>query len=355
MLPFIASFASIKLIDLNAETERQVVVDREDGQYLGHVSTVLLEDNKTILAVYPKGHGRGPIIYKRSPDGGRTWSARLSTPRNWETSLETPTIHLVRNPKTRKSRLILWSGLHPARLSHSEDLGHSWTDLKPVGEWGGIVIMGSVEALRDGRLMAVFHDDGRFFLPGGKASPDMTLYKTFSSDGGLHWAYPEPIWSGSTIHLCEPGIIRSPDGKTLAMLLRENKRSRNSHIIFSQDEGRTWSWPRELPWTLTGDRHIGRYDRNGRLVVAFRDMAANSPTKGDWIAWVGHWEDIVNGREGQYRVRLKDNQDSWDSTYCGLERLPDGTFVSTTYGHWEKGKEPYILSVRFRLEELDRR
>ena len=35
------------------------------------------------------------------------------------------------------------------------------------------------------------------------------------------------------------------------------------------------------------------------------------------------------------------------------EVLPDDTFVVTTYGHWSKGEAPYILSVRFKLDELD--
>lgn len=343
----------IIFIDLDGDTSRQVIVDREPGQYLGHVSTVLLEDKKTILAVYPKGHGKGPIVYKRSRDGGLTWSERLPTPANWATSLETPTIHLVPDPKTKKKRLILWSGLHPARIASSEDMGISWSPLKPVGTWGGIVVMGSVDVLRDGRLLSVFHDDGRFFLKDGKVGAEMTLLQTFSSDGGRTWSYPQPIFSSANIHLCEPGIVRSPDGKTLAILLRENKRARNSHVMLSTDEAKTWSWPRELPKALTGDRHMARYAPDGRLVIVFRDMAADSPTKGDWIAWVGRWEDIANGRDGQYRVRLKDNVDSWDSSYCGLECLPDGTFVSTTYGHWEAKAEPYILSVRFKLSELD--
>ena len=74
---------------------RQVVVDREKGQYLGHPTTCLLEDGKTILCVYPKGHGKGAIVYKRSTDGGLTWSDRLPTPESWATSKETPTLHRV--------------------------------------------------------------------------------------------------------------------------------------------------------------------------------------------------------------------------------------------------------------------
>ena len=86
---------TIPTIDLAQQTHRQVVVDREKGQYLGHPTTVLLEDSKTMLIVYPKGHGRGGIVYKRSTDGGKTWSERLSTPASWATSREVPTLHRV--------------------------------------------------------------------------------------------------------------------------------------------------------------------------------------------------------------------------------------------------------------------
>ena len=89
--------------------------------------------------------------------------------------------------------------------------------------------------------------------------------------------------------------------------------------------------------------------------MTFRDMASNSATKGDWVAWVGRFEDIVSGAPGQYRVRLGDNTDSWDSSYPGLEVLPDGTMVGTTYGYWTAGQPPYIVSTRFTLAELDRR
>ncbi|MDH4196618.1 MAG: glycoside hydrolase, partial [Candidatus Aminicenantes bacterium] len=344
------------LIDLAAQTGRQVVVDREAGQYLGHPTTVLLEDGRTMIAVYPKGHGRGPIVMKRSADGGLTWSERLPVPENWATSLETPTIHRVIGPDGTK-RLVLFSGLYPARMSVSADDGRTWTPLAPVGEWGGVVVMSSVVELRTGRgrYLAMFHDDGRFFKAGGKAAqpPVFTLYKTFSKDGGLTWSFPEPGYASSEVHLCEPGVIRSPDGRQLAALLRENSRTRNSFVIFSDDEGKTWSAPRELPGSLTGDRHVGKYGPDGRLLISFRDTTPESPTRGDWVAWVGTHEDIVRGREGQYRVRLMDNTKDADCAYPGVEVLPDGTFVMTTYGHWTAGEQPYIVSVRLKLAELD--
>jgi hypothetical protein len=48
-----------------------------------------------------------------------------------------------------------------------------------------------------------------------------------------------------------------------------------------------------------------------------------------------------------------DNHRGADCAYPGVEVLPDGTLISTTYGHWQVGKSPYIVSVRFRLSELD--
>jgi len=349
----------VTTIDLNDHAHRQVVVDREAGQYLGHPTTVLLEDGKTMLCVYPKGHGRGAIVYKRSNDGGLTWSERLPTPTSWATSQEVPTLHRVIDPLGKK-RIIMWSGLYPARLAVTEDDGGSWSELKPVGDWGGIVVMGFVEPLKTGKghYLAMFHDDGRFFTEGGKRTSTFRLYKTFSRDGGLTWSFPEVVYQASEVHLCEPGCIRSPDGKRMAILLRENSRRKNSHVMFSEDEAKTWSEPREVPLALTGDRHTGKYAPDGRLFISFRCISpspkrAGRPFEGDWAAWVGTWDDIVEGRDGQYSVRLKDNTKSYDTSYPGVEMLPDGTLVTTTYGHWDEGEAPYILSVRLKLEELD--
>jgi hypothetical protein len=344
-------------IDLAAQQHRQVVVDRQEEQYLGHPTTVLLEDGKTMIVVYPMGHGKGAIVMKRSPDGGKTWSERLPVPESWATSQEVPTIHRTVDAQGKK-RLILFSGLYPIRMALSEDDGITWTELRPIGNFGGIVAMASVVKLKTGKghYMAMFHDDGRFIRGMGERSGAMTLYKIFSKDGGLHWSDPEEIFKSSSVHLCEPGIVRSPDGKQLAALLRENRRLHNAHVIFSDDEGKTWSLPKELPIALTGDRHTAKYAPDGRLFISFRDRTTgnNSPTEGDWVGWIGTYEDIVLGRDGQYRIRLMDNRKDWDCAYPGVEVLPDGTIVTTTYGHWTEGELPYVVSVRFSLKEIDR-
>ncbi len=377
-------YLRIPIIDLNEKNEMHVVVDKERGQYLGHPTTLLLDDQKTILTVYPKGHGRGVIVYKKSIDGGLTWSERLPTPKSWETSKEVPTLFPVID-KYGKKRIVMFSGVYPARMAVSEDEGESWSELEQVGNWGGIVLMGCMTELKTGKghYMAFFHDLLRDSKRGDKFnSRMMVLYKTTSTDGGLTWGAPEEIYKSREIHVCEPGIIRSPDGQQLAILLRENSRRDNSQIIFSNDEGKTWSNPKPLPNELTGDRHVLKYAPDGRLFISFRDRSPReyhkklldiakerresnysiiaeetglgSPTEGDWVGWVGTYDDLVFRKKGQYRIRLKDNTKGWDTTYPGVELLPDGTFVVTTYGHWEKGEAPYILSTRFKLEKLDK-
>ncbi|HUF75712.1 MAG TPA: exo-alpha-sialidase [Longimicrobiales bacterium] len=349
---------TIPLVDLSGEKHRQVVVGEEPGQYLGHPTTVLLEDGKTMLVVYPKGHGRGAIVLQQSGDGGRTWSERLPVPASWSTSKETPTIHRVVDARGVR-RLVLFSGLHPIRMSVSEDDGKTWSELKAIGNFGGIVAMASLVELRTGpgRYMALFHDDGRFLREDSKPEtpPVFRVYRTLSSDGGLTWGESAAIAAHPSAHLCEPGAVRSPDGNEIAILLRENSRRLNSFICISSDEGETWSAPRELPGALTGDRHVACHTPDGRLFITFRDTTHESPTRGDWVGWVGTWEDLVQGREGQYRVRLLQNHKRADCAYAGLELLPDGTLVATTYGHWKEGAEPFIVSVRLKLEELDGR
>ncbi len=253
----------------------------------------------------------------------------------------------------------MWSGLYPATLAVSEDDGKTWSDLKQVGDWGGIVVMGFCEPVKTGagHYLAMFHDDGRYISAGAKPEKPVvfTLYTVRSEDGGLTWSKPAPIYKSSDVHLCEPGFVRSPDGKEIAVLLRENSRRKNSHVIFSQDEGKTWTQPRELPAALTGDRHIGKYTKDGRLFISFRDTTLHSATRGDWVAWVGTYDDIKHHREGQCRVRLMDNTNAWDCAYPGVEVLPDDTIVTTTYGHWTEKESPYIVSVRLKLSELDER
>jgi hypothetical protein len=149
--------------------------------------------------------------------------------------------------------------------------------------------------------------------------------------------------------------LRSPDNRELCCLMRENTHAGHSLMMFSRDEGRTWSRPKDTPWGLTGDRHYGVYTNDGRLVIAFRDKAIGSETHNHFVAWVGTYDDIRNNRPGEYRIKLLTSHDGrGDCAYPGMERLPDGTIIATTYlKYWPDKRKHSVVSVRFNIRETD--
>lgn len=339
---------TIPLIDLSGEKNRQVIVERIPGQYLGHPTTVLMGDGRTIYVTYPLGHGGPSAVLKKSTDGGLTWSPRLDVPDNWKTASNCPCIHRLTGPDGIE-RLFVFEGLGAMRQSMSVDGGETWTPFAANG-LHCVVAPITILPIAGGRHLAVYQrgkDD--------KDRPPQTIWQSFSSDGGLTWTAEQKILELPEAIPCEPALVRSPDGKQLACLMRENSRRFHSLLMTSDDEGRTWSKPVEMPGSLTGDRHLPRYAPDGRLVIPFRDMAKGSPTIGDFVAWVGTYDDLIRGREGQYRVRLLNSPRKVDLGYPGLELLPDGTFVATTYAVLAAGEKNSIVSIRFRLDEIDAR
>ena len=348
--PMLPRGYTIPVVDISQDKHRQVVVDREPGQYLGHPTTVLLADGRTMFCTYPLGHGGPSALLKKSTDGGLTWSDRLAVPENWRTARNCPCLHRLTDPAGIE-RLFVLEGNGPMRQAVSTDGGTTWTPFQPNGLHCTVAPNTAIR-ISAGRYLILYARE----YGSGK---NIRIWQSITADGGLTWQ-PERI----VAHVYgaapdEPGTIRSPDGKQILALMRENQRRCNSLFMVSKDDGQTWSVPAELPAALTGDRHMPRYAPDGRLVVSFRDMAHESPTYGDWIAWVGTYDDVLHGREGQYRIRLMDNlsgrtaADITDCGYPGLEVLPDGTFVATTYGHWIQGEKAFIMSVRFNVQELD--
>ena len=108
----------------------------------------------------------------------------------------------------------------------------------------------------------------------------------------------------------------------------------------------------QAPASVTFDRHQAKYAPDGRLVIVGRDVAEKSSSKGHFAAWVGTYQDLAEGREGQYRVKLIHSYKTTE--YPGLVVLPDGTFVATTSLPYRKGENYSLVCTRFKLEELDK-
>ena len=352
---------SIPIIDLSKETYRQVLIDKVPGTYLGHPSTVLLRDNKTILVVYPLGHGGPSTVLKKSSDSGLTWSDRLPVPADWAKTENCPYIHRLVDPKGIERLVVLTSG-GPEPLpekvmgqSVSEDDGATWTPFALNG-LNCHDAANTILPISGNRHLVLYN---QFYESSSRMR--LRICQAVSPDGGLTWGSERIVLDVEDTDFeaadpDEPAILRSPDGEQILCLMRENARKFNSLMMVSNDEGDSWSELGELPASLTGDRHMPSYADDGRLVITFRDMAHDSPTRGDFVAWIGTYEDIVEGREGQYRVRLLENMNKkrvGDTGYSGVELLSDGTFVATTYCVLKEGELPLVVAVRFKLSEID--
>ena len=345
--------AGLPVVDLSKDASRQVVIAQgTDKVYQGHPTTVLLPDGKTMYCVWTYGHGGGCGPLKRSDDGGLTWSELLPVPENWTTVRNCPSIYRLTDP-AGKARLIVYAGQGPDKTMHqavSEDDGKSWT---PMASNGLACVMPfcTIVPIEGGKKLLGLTNTRR---PGEtKDKTSNIITQSVSTDGGLTWAPWTTILDMGDLKPCEPHIIRSPDGKQLLCLLRENLKHVALYIT-SDDEGRTWSAPKSLPFGLHGDRHMAHYAPDGRLVVCFRDTGIKSPTKTHFVGWVGRYEDIINGKEGQYRLKLIHSYKGGDCGYPGLEFLPDGTLVATTYIKYREGPElNSVVSVRFKLTEID--
>lgn len=372
-------------------------------KYMAHPDSVLLK-NGNILTMYPAGHGKGAVLNKISTDGGLTWSESIeNTPESWVNSQETPTVYRLQFTDNKTSdKLIMisanpkWKGAETDggfNCSVSTDEGQSWTEFETFYDIHSdypvipIVAMASLTQLKENgkfvdKWMGFFHD------------ADFYNYKTiltFDEQGNPLWSTPEKYFSPyreteEKSNMCEVECIRSEQGTgdELCLITRSNSKKMNSLVSFSGDEGVTWSEPVEVPAALNGERHKAEWTKDGRLFITFRSIergaeaekhapetARGGFTSKGWIAWVGTYEDLKSGSEGQYRIKLAhiyekgQKQPEYlagsDTGYCGNVVLADGTIVTSTYGKFSPDEKinfgtdyrTYICSKRINLTDTD--
>jgi len=336
----------LPLIDISQETYRHIVIaEGTEDIYQGHPTTLLMPDKQTMYCVWSVGHGgpAGPMAVSRN--GGITWK-RLDDklPAGFKDHINCPSIYRMIDMNDNTARLWVFSAQPNMPRIMSEDGGKTWTELAPLG-FECVMTFSSVIRLSDGYYLGFYHR---------RKGETLVVLQTRTLDGGLTWSEPQVIADVEGKKPCEPFVFRSPDNNELCCLMRENTHTGRSLMMFSRDEGKSWSDPVDTPWGLSGDRHMGLYTKDGRLVVAFRDMAPNSPTRGHFVAWVGTYEDILNHTPGEYRVKLLHSYAGTDCGYPGMELLPDGTIVATTYIKYRDDHAKHsVVSTRFNIRETD--
>ncbi len=371
--------------------------------YMAHPDSVLLK-NGNILTMYPEGHGKGAVKTKISTDGGKTWSQEVeNTPESWKNSRETPTVYRLQFTDGKTSDKLIMISANPKwgdeptdggfNCSVSTDEGETWTEFETFYDVNSdypvipIVAMASLTQLKENgkfvdKWMGFFHDS------------DFYNYKTiltFDEDGNPQWSKPEKYFAQyreieQSSNMCEVEVIRSEQGQgdELCLISRSNTKKINSLISFSQDEGKTWSEPVEAPAALNGERHKAEYTKDGRLFITFRSIERGEKARQNapegyewcfvsegWVAWVGTYEDLKNGTEGQYRIKLahiyQDGQKepeyfaNPDTGYSGNVVLDDGTIMTSSYGKFSPKKRnhlfeyrTYIASKRINLKDTDK-
>ncbi|WP_257669219.1 sialidase family protein [Parapedobacter tibetensis] len=344
---------TLSTTDLSKDTARHVMVAQGTEEiYQGHPTTVLLPDGKTMYCVWTYNHGGpcGPL--KKSLDGGLTWSPLLNVPTNWPSVRNCPTIYRLPDPEG-KHHLFVFAGTGPdggMYQSHSLDEGQTWSPMESNGVGPSVMPFCTIEPIDGGKKLLAMSNIRR---PGEtKEKRSNVVSQSISEDGGFTWSPWRIVLDLPGLKPCEPEIVRSPDGSELLCLIREND-ERVALFMTSKDEGESWSDVQPLPFALHGDRHKAKYTSDGRLVVVFRDTGNGSETRNHFVAWMGHYEDIIQGRQGSGRLKLLHSYKGADCGYPGLEVLPDDTLVATTYVKYRPGPEKNsVVSVRFTLDDF---
>ena len=209
-----------------------------------------------------------------------------------------------------------------------------------------VMAFSSIVRRKDGSYLGMYHVG-----PSGADRPPLRVLQSVTKDGGFTWSDPVEVCHVPGKNPCEPYVFRSPKGDELCCLMRENTHRGCSLMMFSRDEGETWTKAVDTPWALTGDRHQGVQLADGRLCIVFRDMAPDSPTRGSFVGWVGSYEELKSGAVGgSFRIKLLHNYAGNDCGYLGIHLLEDGTILATTYiKYWKDNRKQSVVCKRFKV------
>lgn len=368
--------------DLSDDRSRQVVIAQgTESVYNGHATLVRTRTGK-MIAVWTIGHGGvcGPAA--ESTDDGKTWTRiDLRFPVEWTKSRNCPAIFSLGEYGGRERLMIFAQGradglrgcgraMEMTRCL-SEDDGLTWRVLEPIPVTC-VMPLTTLISCRDGSLLGLYNDRWpesqrkRMTELGRKSFPWNRVAQIRSRDGGFTWSTGRIVAESETLNLCEPFVLRSDDGTELCCIMRDNAKpadvgkytqsgfgTARSKMMFSRDEGVSWSEPVPTATKLTGHRHNGVRDSKGRWTIAFRDVDPESPYRGNYCCWRGTYDDIAKARPGQRLKLLHSNaRNPYDCGYAATALLPDDTVFALTYIKYNPGSEKHSVVGCFIAPEI---
>ncbi len=336
-----------------------------DGYHTYRIPSLLVTAKGSVLA-FCEGrktgsgdHGDVDLVMKRSTDGGRTWSAQQIVYEEGGTAkitignpcpvvdANTGTIWL---PFNRDNKAVL--------ITSSSDDGKTWTTprdisattMKPDWDWvatGPGIGIQLTHGAHKGRL--VIPSDHKRTLPGKKL--EWNSHMMFSDDGGKSWQISTPISAGGN----ECQVIERADGSLLVNTRMQGEFQGFRGIASSTDGGATWTaiaQEKQLPCPKCQGSLL-RYspaDATGTGRLLFSNPNPGAPFDGK-----------PKGARINLTVRSStDDGKTWTierllnegpSAYSSLARLPDGTIFCLYEGGKKTAYEALRLA-RFNLEWL---
>ena len=342
-----------------------------------HTTAVRLSTRgENLLLAYTK-HNSKQITLRKSSDGGQSWSAPLSdnlligNPIK-HISMFTLTGRTLLPKEYRKERrlsrlanrnnLILFFEGYPIKAAISPDNGEQWLKSFNVIESSDMTVTSMIK-LNNGVFMAL--------LNSGKHPHNgrQVIYKSYSQDGGLTWTYPEIAIKHNIYSIENACIARlTHRNKKYLVVLANEQKHQTGVISVSTDEGKTWSYPVELPSFIQGDRYSIATLAN-KMYIVYRDTYGNkelnNPTRGDLMLWSGTMADLEHGGKSSVRVRLADlpemevQQQNEAKNRTSIETPTINILVKNklsiiVYGMWNEKLPPSIQSYTLHLSKLER-
>ena len=311
----------------------------------------------------PGGPGDIDIVYKRSTDGGQTWSALsvLHTDSGFDYS--DPRVVVDQNTGTAHLQYVQWPtlcgqtcvptglGSNSALIYHqtSADNGATWSDGVDISSQVKDPNWASINTGPGIGIQLKWQDsaparNGRLLMPAHRRPPAYEGVSLYSDNGGATWTYG----SGATPHFSDESEVIELTNGDLLWDARRGGPGRNRSI--SHDGGDTWvdHHNGDIPISAVDGalvRYSAQREGDDRDRILFSGPLGTPAGAGNGRDNIGVWSSYDEGQTFINPVQIQ----SGSAAYSVLDKLHDGT-IGLIY----EVNHNTVRYVNFDLAELEK-